>query len=431
MAAADHAMPWAPESRLTSEDFDPWVDVPDFWKVASSPEVIGKLYGSRVESFRYDVLDRDRNLIGSLDGALTGGQLEFNIFNEVKGSGSLTTVLYDKNYAAEHYPDDFDWLNILLRVWYVTPDYQAALITAVPQAPTEAHTDTRVTMEVELYDRTIMLQEDSFGKPYTVPKGANILAAVADVVYSVGDNDFVYDRTGNALTLKSAMNWPVSASKFQIVNDLLDVANYTSIYTDAMGTFRADRYIDPDNRSRDFTFRYGELGLYLPDFKWTIDRYHIPNKYVLVGTEVTVTPKKKKGQKKAPKGYKYTPYAVVTDNDPKSPFSYQARGNRYITVRDSNVELPEGNTEAQNMAFVLAKAKQRLKEAQVVGVKVEELRHPWLPFGINSQVAFLNKRTDPILAVCQAQTIALQAGGLCTSTLRGLTSAEYDEETGV
>lgn len=410
-------MSWLPEAQDLG-DLDAWADVPLF-KTLSSAVVRDVLYGHREETFRYDLLDMRGNLVGNLDGAQTGGSLEFNVYNEVRGSGSLVTVLYDANYKAKHYPDKIDWLNRMVRISYVTPDYQVPLITAIPQAPTEAHTDEVVTMEVELYDRTIMLQEDSYGRPFSRAAGSNIKASVVEVMSSIGVTDLYYGGSSTA-NLKKAMNWKADATKYQIVNDLLRVAGCFHIYTDAKGRFRADKYVSPEDRPKDWTFDFGASGLYLPEFKWTIDRYHVPNKYIVVADEITVEATKHK------KKYKYTPIGIATDNDPKSPFSYQSRSNRYITVRDSDIELAEKDTQKQHQATVAKAAKDRLREAQLVGVKVEELVHPWLPFGVNSLVEFKNKRTSPLLAVCQAQTITLQAGGLCTSTLRGLTKADYD-----
>lgn len=413
-------MTWLPEAHTTTVPLSAWGDVPSFWKVASSPAIRKMLYGHREETFRYDLLDMRGNLIGNLDGAQTGGSLEFNLYNEVRGSGSLVTVLYDGKYKSPHYPDKIDWLNCMIRISYVTPDYQVPLITAIPQAPTEAHTDHSVTMEVELYDRTIMLQEDSYGRPFSKAKGTNIMAAVVEVMSSIGVNDLAYQKSDE--TLQKAMNWSAEASKYQIVNDLLRVAERFSIRTDGMGRFRADKYVSPEDRPRDWTFEYEVNGLYLPEFKWTIDRYHIPNKYIVVASEVSVEKTKKK------KAYKYTPIGVAKDNDPKSPFSYQARGNRYITVTDTDIELAEKDSQSEHQTAVTNAAVRRLREAQLVGIKVEELTHPWLPFGLNSLVQFKNKRTTPLLAVCQAQTITLAAGGLVTSTLRGLTKADYDSE---
>lgn len=381
---------------------------PSYFDVASTADVIERVYGNREEWFRYELLNHKLEVIGHLDGALTGGQLEFGVYKDIRGSGTLVTVMYDENYTGEKaYPDEIDWMNTLVRITYETPEFEEPLITAIPEAPDEQHDDPLVTVELELYDRTLKLQQDNFGYVYTVPAGVNILAKVKEIALSAGflETEFIADES--SAVLANAITWTDTASKYRIINDLLDVANFFSIYADGMGRLRCEAYIPPSQRPVDWDFQYGEhTGLYLPKFKYSLDRFGVPNKLT--------------GVAKMPDGETSTVpvWATATDTRDTSPFSYQNRGSRWITADTiTDIDLPTGTAEEQQ-AYLQAIVDKKLEDKQAVSATLEGLKHPWLPIRLNSMVTFENRRFDQLRAVLQNQSVNLYAGGLFTSRLR-------------
>lgn len=346
--------------------------------------------GHREESFRFDLLDLNDRLVHTLDGVRPDGGVEFNIHATIRGSGNIGLSFSGA--------PDIDWLKSMVRVSYVIGETVVPLLTGIPRAPVEAHTGTGASVDVELYDKTMILSEDAYGATYGVAAGANILAAVATIILSSGVAPESLLLTPSAATLANALVWEAGTDKLRIVNDLLDAAGYFALYVDGYGRFKADPYTTPASRGVSWSFIDDEDGVYLPEWTFDADTFAVPNRYVCVGRSEGDVP---------------ALVATATDEDPASPFSYPSRG-RWITRTDTDVEASSGTV-------LQLLADRRLSDAQQVNATVE-LTHAWLPIGLNHVVTFANANMPaPLRAVVTKQTVKLSTGGLVTSTLRRIT----------
>lgn len=262
------------------------------------------------------------------------------------------------------------------------------LITAIPRAPVEKHGYAGTSVDVELYDKTLILSDDRFGESYSLGAGTNIIEAVADVITSTGEPEPPL-LTPSSKTLAAGMVWEAGTSKLKIVNDLLDAAGYFALYTDGHGRFHADPYTTPSSRPSQWNFA-NTTAIYLATWTRDQDVFAIPNKYICVGRT---------------EGDTAALTSTATDEG-DGPYSYESRG-RWITRVDTNVE-------ASNQTVLDMIAERRLYEAQQV-TETFEFTHPWLPFGLNDVVEFNGTK-----AVVWKQSVKLQTGGLITSTARSL-----------
>lgn len=336
------------------------------------------LTGHRVEGFTFELLDLSDSTVGQLPGVQAdAGQLDFSVYADIRGSGNLTV-----------HGTGVDWLARRVRISYQHDGQTIPLITAIPRAPVEQHTPTGVVTDVELYDKTLILAEDSFGESFAAPAGVNIVDAVASVIASTGEPAPTL-LTASPETLANPMVWEAGETKLRIVNDLLDAAGYFAVYCDGLGRFRADPYTDPATRPVRWRFR-GREAVYLPE--WTRDRdvFAVPNRYICVGRSEGDTPA----------------LVATATNQSDGPFSYEGRG-RWITRVDTDVE-------ASSQYVLDLLAVRRLFEAQQV-TETFEFTHPHLPFGLNEVVEF-----DDARAVVWKQNVRLAVGGLVTSTARRL-----------
>lgn len=336
----------------------------------------------REESFRYELLDLNDNVLSELDGvAEDAGELEFNIHADIRGSGNL--ALWKVGSV--------DWAKHRVRVSYVLGSRVEPLITAIPKAPVEEHSDTGVSVKVELYDKTLILADDSFLGSYGVAAGSNVLSAVRSVIASTGESGVLIGES--SAVLSSGMVWEAGVSKLKVVNDLLAAAGFFALYCDGLGRFRADPYVEPSSRGVSWTFADDENGLYLASFSRDRDTFSVPNRFVCVG--------KSEGNVAA---------LVAVASDYFSPFGFNNVG-RWITRTETDVE-------AVSQAVLDQIAGRRLSEVQQV-TETFEIEHPWLPFGLNALVSFSNSRlAEPVRAVVPKQVVKLVTGGLVTSTLR-------------
>lgn len=337
----------------------------------------------RRESFRYECLDLEDNVLYELPASDPfTGVLDFSVYATIRGSGN------GKGFAP-HISQAIDWLTHRMRVSYLLEGQEPVpLITAIPRAPVEQYTAFGVSETVELYDKTLILQDDTFGVSYSVAAGANIIEAVADVITSTGESapDLL---TPSEETLAAGMVWEAGVSKLKIANDLLNAAGYFALYTDGLGRFRADPYTTPSSRPVEWVFE-GEQALYLHDWTRDMDLFSVPNRYICVGRADGDTP---------------ALTSTATDEG-TGRFSFSSRG-RWITRAETDVEAA-----SQSVLDLIAQRK--LYEAQQVTESFEFV-HPYLPFGLNSVVEFNGTR-----CVVWKQSVMLQTGGLITSTARRL-----------
>lgn len=329
------------------------------------------------ESFRYDLLDRFDNVVQRLDGVLPGGTLDFSVSADIRGSGSVQAFGLN----------GIDWLLHRIRVTYTADELVVPVITALVSVPTEQHSSPGVATQIDLYDKTSILLEDNFGATYAVAAGTNIIDKVVEVIAST--NELKVAIEPSTATLTNSMVWEPNTPKLRIVNDLLDAANYFSVWADGLGFFRSVPYTAPAYRAVRYNFVDDETGLYLPAFTRSYDPYSVPNRFIVVG--------KTDGETEA-----LSKTATVDDGRP------------WRTRTETDVEYADEAT-------LQAIAERKLATARQVG-ETFDITHPYLGFGLNDAVTFTNQRVEQRLAVCQKQTWTLQAGGLILSTLRTVTT---------
>lgn len=363
------------------------------------------LLGARVTSYRFDMLDTEENLIGTLSSAELGGSLSWDAYASIKGGGSIQVTDVGQQ---------IDWLNVRIRPTAILQRAGGGtdpVNTEVPlgvflcTAPVEGWTATGRSWNVELLDKNSILDTDivtdSNGDPvtYVAPIGANVIDVVKSIIADAGESSPAI-LTGDKV-LSASMTWPVETTRLRIINDLLDAAGYASLWVDGAGQYQARPWITPALRIRVYDllapFSKGETSLMDPD--WTRDRdfYGIPNRYVVVGVGDDTTE---------------ALTAVATNVDPNSPFSYPSRGNRWITSTEVGVEAVD--QEALDLI-----AYRRLLAADSVSTSIS-VKHAFLPeLLVNSTVMFTNPDAELSIVCSVLKTeIPFDPTGLCTSQLQ-------------
>ncbi|TXK17412.1 hypothetical protein [Homoserinibacter sp. GY 40078] len=261
------------------------------------------LYGSRTTSHRYELLKHNPatgrdSLIGELDGVEPGGSLSWSVSARVKKSGSIT--VHDLATAASGMTRiaDIDLVQVRIRPVLVIEGLpEQPLGVYVVTASPEAWTATGRTFAVELHDKSTALDQDAFDTTFVAEAGLPVLEIVRDIIKSAGES-IVIDGS-DTRTLASSLVFPVApeTTKLTIVNDLLKVLDYTALWVDGVGNFRATPYVRPADRSiryamlndsdgqqlvRELTD--GEESVYSPDFKRDRDSFGVPNIVVAVAT---------------------------------------------------------------------------------------------------------------------------------------------------
>jgi hypothetical protein len=275
------------------------------------------LTGNRLTRVRLDLLSRTEASLGELTG-VRAGKVEQTANASIKGAGSI-----DVTDAGQ----PVDWLNDRIRpVVMIEGIPEFALGVFIAAETPEKWAGTGRSWAVKLLDKTSILDKEKIPATYALEAGTVITSTVAALIASTGETNIAV--TPSAATLPSPLAWNPTTSKLKIVNDLLAVAGYYSLFCDSSGQYRGEPYARPAVRPIRWEFLDSDRGIYAPDFERDIDLYSIPNRFTAVGqgdgtTEALV--------------------ATATNEDPASPYSYPSRG-RWIDDGATGVEAADQET---------------------------------------------------------------------------------------
>lgn len=275
------------------------------------------LTGNRSTVTRVDLLNDDESYAGRLDG-VTGGSVVYTSAKSVHGSASLSVV--DAGQVV-------DWLNCRLRpVITVAGVGETSLgVFLVSEAP-EDWDDTGCVRSVGLLDKCTILDQDSIDAAYSLNSGTVVTDAIVTLIGTTGETNIAI--TPSAAVLANPLVWAAGATKLQIVNDLLSIINYFSLYCNGDGQYRGEPYTTPANRPTVWQFIDGDNCIYLPTLTKDVDLFAIPNKVIAItqggGAAAALT-------------------SAATNDDPASPYSTVSRG-RTITTVYSGVEAADQPT---------------------------------------------------------------------------------------
>ena len=341
------------------------------------------LYGDRITTYRWEVLEHANgidHLVGFLDG-VSGGSLTWTQNAAVKGGGKARVVDLDVAQAGKLRVSDLHLESIRLRpVCAIAGLPENPLGVFLVSAATEEWENTGRVWSLELLDRCTVPSQDAVDQSYSVAAGTLILQQVRTILASCGE--YVAINEASTLATSSGMAWEAGTSKLKIINDLLDVAGYNSLWMDGFGAFQMTPRVLPADRSIMYEvlgfpreLRDGEQSIYSPD--WTRDRdsFNVPNKVIAVqaagGEDTTAL------------------VGTWTNEDANSPYSYQARGRWVPHVLDS-VECPEGS-DAEILAFLQNRARATLIQMSAVQAQVKLENLP-IPVRVSDVLRFAHTR---------------------------------------
>lgn len=320
------------------------------------------LSGPRAPSWHFELLDREDRPLGTLDG-VTGGRIETSAFTKLGGSGELQI---DETGAG------IDWSSHRFRATY-DPGIESVapwdVATMLFTSPKTFHSDLGATHRVTVLPKTAVLDEDATDGVISFPEGTPIIPAVIQLIESAGEMRIAATDTG--VTLGAPQVFEAGTSKLAVINKLLEAAGYWSIRCDGMGQFLLFPYTEPAARPVAYEFAAGEASIVMPDWEREQDMSSVPNKCVVVG----------EGSDELP-----PLVGVATNEDPTSPFSYQARG-RWITRTETGVE-------AADQAVIDEIARRRLLSAMSPVAKIDAT-HAVLPLSPHQRIKFSPEGTVP------------------------------------
>ena len=272
---------------------------------------------NRDGSSRVELLTADEAPIGTLAG-VRSGSVSHTSATSVHGSAQLAVA--DVGQAV-------NWLSDRIKPIVTIDGYgDVALgVFLATEAPPQ-WADTGRVWSVKFKDKTTILDQDAVAETYTLDAGAVVTDEIETLIESTGETNHAI--TPSTAVLLNPLAWPPGTTKLQIVNDLLTVINYFSLFCNGDGQYRGEPYVKPASRPVVWEFLDGPTCVYLPAFTQDVDLYAIPNRVIAITQGDGETA------------------ALVGDEsntDPASPYSTVSRG-RTITRVFSGVEIVDQPT---------------------------------------------------------------------------------------
>lgn len=338
------------------------------------------LYGDRITTYRWEVLEHSASgqdqLVGVLDG-VAEGDLRWTQNAAVKGSGKARVLDLDVAEAGKLRIADLPLESLRVRpVCVIQGLPENPLGTFLVSAAVEDWEATGRVWSLELLDRCTVPSQDAVEEAYAVASGTNIMLEVQAILASAGEALAIDESV--TLATNSGMVWEAGTSKLKIINDLLDVAGYNALWMDGYGNLKVTPRVLPADRSILYELlgfprelRDGAQSIYRPGWQRDRDSFGVPNKVIAVqaaGGE----------DEEAIVG-------VWTNEDPTSPYSYPSRG-RWITHVLDSVETPEG-TASEIEEFLNNRARATLVQMSAVQAQVK-IEHLPIPVRVSDVLRF-------------------------------------------
>jgi hypothetical protein len=345
------------------------------------------LTGNRSTAYYLEVLDSSDSFVKRLDG-VTYGSFDWVANAMVKGAGQLTV---------QDVSQGVNWLTARIR--------PVMAISGLPIQPLGVYLASEApevftgpaggkSWAVKLLDKTTILDQDIIFETYSLAAGAVVTTEIINVIVSSGITN--YKVQASAATLVGALTWQPGTSKLRIINDLLAVLNYFSLYANFDGQLIGEPYVVPAKRPIVYEFLDGENCIYVGEFNRDRDIWKIPNRVVIVGMGDAATAALS---------------SSIDNTDPTSPYSIANRG-RVIGYSEEGVEVADQTT-------LDAYARRKLIEKTTPTASVE-IKHSPIPGLTVNQTARFRRTTAGIDArhTVAKTTIVLDGSALQTTILR-------------
>lgn len=346
----------------------------------------------REETWRFDLLDLNDKLIGSLDG-VEEASFEFNVNQTIRSSGSLTWVRPQQGGPS------LEWTQLRVQPWYllrapgtgeVVAEYPIGVF--LPSFPTRQLSSIGAKIEIDLHDKLLILDQDKTAEAYTANSGELVTTLIRQLLLNAGQTSLNMDESTDIL--RSNMTWDAGTSWLSIINDVLDAAGYFSLGVDGYGTYQAMKYVEPAQRGVDRAFLDNAESIYDDELGHDEDLFDVPNRVVAISTA--------DGETEA--------LVAVHSDTTSGRFSIPTRGRVIVHV--------EEGVETTSLSALRTHAQRRLIELQQVTSSFD-VNHAVVPLNLNGLVQLRNQQHNiDAYAVVQSFTFSTEVGGLQQTRLR-------------
>lgn len=202
----------------------------------------------------------------------TDATIEYNGKSEVKHSGSITMRANgDINWNT-------DRIKPVMWIEHQGTLFEFSFVPMIGVTPKPTITPGYEYIDVECYDETIKLQENSLDEVPFFRKGTVYTTEITKMLEADGF-DYVYIEPSGLTMSSDREDWGEDTDKIVLYNDLLSEINYTGLTVDRNGRISARKYIQPDIANAKISYTENNKSVLLGQKKITYDSYKRPNSF--------------------------------------------------------------------------------------------------------------------------------------------------------
>lgn len=231
---------------------------------------------NRLVAYKYELLDKNNNHKKWLY-TVSSCNIAYQSLTQLKASAKLS-MLDDT---------DINWLTDRIRIYMVLNGVQTLLGTFLLSSSGKKISNIgTITRGVEAYSTLQILLDDKLETRLQIVAGTN---AINECIRLIGTSG-LYDIASSSKTLLSDKVYEIGTSKLDVINDLLSVVNYTSLYVDREGKYIAKPYILPTDRDIDISIQNDIIGLVKEEMTDSLDLFSVPNVFIRYTSDITINP---------------------------------------------------------------------------------------------------------------------------------------------
>lgn len=293
-------------------------------------------FGQRSSSFRFDLLDQSNSYLGVVDiDQSSVPVIENNINRTIKR----------RMYGLKLPPATTDSINTLsdrIRPVMIMQDgteYPLGVFLFADASRTLQYSGSaqfttpnalNYTTDSSMSDQLLTLDQNTNGVNF-YPPGHSIYDALVQQLEAGGVLEYEIEESTAVIRGSNWVVWPTAERRLTVINDLLRMGGYYSLYFDNNGVAQAKLVPDLDATPATFVYGPNKNVLRQPPPVETDDLLDAPNRYVVINTAFTDNP-----------------VWGAWDIPSSAPNSYANRG--FYVVKQLDIQGVESNSEARRAA---------------------------------------------------------------------------------
>lgn len=229
---------------------------------------------NRKVRFRYELLSKSMRHKKWLYN-VKSCSIQYQALTQLKSNAKIT-VTHD---------EEIDYINDRIKVYASIDDTQFSLGVFL-LASSDKVINITTTRDCECYSLLQILLDAKLEQKTQIVAGTNIINEVIRLIGDMGE----YSIPSCDKTLLGMKIYEIGTPILEVINDLLDTANYTPLYTDTDGTFISKPYILPQDRQATVTLKADINSLVKPEMVDSLDLFGVPNVFTVSTDSIDVEP---------------------------------------------------------------------------------------------------------------------------------------------